>query len=352
MNACASMVKGKTRATPRLRASCDRCHHAKVKCIYEDDPDCVRCKKRNYGCVRSVSMPVGRTPKSKSDPYPTPEESRSPSFADASTLETPAAFARRNSTLSTVRTDDPVPFEESVLDFTQPTFSITDFEPPFTPMTVGWFGPTTALYPETPSSQQVQQPAPAVSPPSSAESTPRPDNRRRSSCVFQPSCTCFDVLGRTLRDLQQSPVEGKTLDHVLRLNRALMKVMLDVIACEGAHGASLDFTVYTCLNKLIATYHEALYMPCDSSVRFGSYTVNPEDRVALKCQIILLDIKKIMVMLEQLEVKNCLRDSPAPGEQDGGGRAEGGYRRERQLLHCFTKNEADRVTKHIQLWGG
>lgn len=158
------------------------------------------------------------------------------------------------------------------------------------------------------------------------------------------------MLGRTLRDLQQSPVEGKTLDHVLRLNRALMKVMLDVIACEGAHGASLDFTVYTCLNKLIATYHEALYMPCDSSVRFGSYTVNPEDRVALKCQIILLDIKKIMVMLEQLEVKNCLRDSPAPGGQDGGGRAEGEYRRERQLLHCFTKNEADRVTKHIQLW--
>ncbi|EOD45283.1 hypothetical protein UCRNP2_8000 [Neofusicoccum parvum UCRNP2] len=136
-------------------------------------------------------------------------------------------------------------------------------------MEASWLDPAT-LYPNSPCAPSIS--APAEHP--FAVQTPGPDGDRGRA-----PCTCFDVLGRTLRDLQQSPVETKPLEHVLRLNRALLKVVCGIVAAtacthDGA-AASLGVAVYFCLNKLVATYHEALYMPhCDSSVIRSYYWIS------------------------------------------------------------------------------
>ncbi|EKG22537.1 hypothetical protein MPH_00110 [Macrophomina phaseolina MS6] len=374
------MVKGKsTRSTPRLRASCDRCHNAKVKCIYEDERDCIRCRKRDYTCVRSMSMPVGRTPKSKTEPYPSPEEPRSPSSSDAPrSPASPYTFVGDSSATSP-ETDETTQFGGSMLDFSQPTFFLPEYASSFPSLELaggGWFGAPPPLYTESPAPPTHSVPSPSSSS-SSPIGTPHQTESintgaATSSLAFQPAssasshrststtnstartCACLDILGRTLRDLQQSPVEGKTLDHVLRLNRALLQVIRDVLACPDAspHPASLDYALYACLNKLLATYHEAVYMGADAApVRVGSYTVvdRAEDVAALKCRIVLLDVRKIAGVVEEMGARMEREGQEHAGE----GGVEAWERRGRELLHRFTRNEAERVARHMcKLSGG
>lgn len=55
------MAPSKGRASPRLRAACDRCYQAKVKCSYnEGSVSCIRCQKRDVPCIRSPSLSQGR----------------------------------------------------------------------------------------------------------------------------------------------------------------------------------------------------------------------------------------------------------------------------------------------------
>lgn len=254
-----------------------------------------------------------------------------------------------------------MPSEVSVFDFSQ----FADFEPSFSPVDVGFFGPAAAAAPQLHHPDaSTQDPPVNVLAPAPVLETPRArggeghnnnnNNSNKHGCSpFQSSSSCLDVLNRTLRDLQQSPVEGKTLDHVLRLNRALLNVVRTVIECDAAHHPSFDFTVYFCLNKLITTYHEALYMPCQSSVQFGSYVVNVEDQLALKCQMILIDVRKITALLDRLQAKARQREEDQLGQTGGVvGRTGSRCRRQCQFLHRFARNEVDRVTKHIRLLGG
>lgn len=50
-----------------LRKSCDRCHEAKLKCVFDGSSSecCTRCRSRGADCVRSQSKPYGRTPGSR-----------------------------------------------------------------------------------------------------------------------------------------------------------------------------------------------------------------------------------------------------------------------------------------------
>lgn len=235
-----------------------------------------------------------------------------------------------------------------------------DFDPSFSPVDFGFFGsPATQLqhHPDAATQEppaNILAPAPILETPRARGGEGHNKTTTKHGCSpFQSSSSCLDILNRTLRDLQQSPVEGKTLDHVLRLNRALLNVVRTVIECDAAHHPAFDFTVYFCLNKLITTYHEALYMPCQSSVQFGSYVVNVEDQLALKCQMILIDVRKITALLDRLQAKARQREEDQLGQTGGAvGRTGSRCRRQCQFLHRFARNEVDRVTKHIRLLGG
>ncbi|OJD32209.1 uncharacterized protein BKCO1_4000079 [Diplodia corticola] len=351
-------------------------------------------------------MPKKRTPKpppppppQMDQPYPTPpEQFQTPASCTTHDAHMPGISGVDMGALPS-SPDQHMP-SEVPLSFGFSPFD--DFDSPFSPVDIGFFGPppmaVQQLHHHHPGASPAQEPPPP--PPNALAPTPtrEPPTPRAARAVstghsnsnsntttkqhttnrcsaFQSSSSCLDVLNRTLRDLQQSPVEGKTLDHVLRLNRALLDVMRTVIdECAAAHHPAVDFTVYFCLVKLISTYQEALYMPCcaATSVQFGSYAVDAADQAALKCQIILIDVRKIAALLDRLQAR-WMRQREGEGEgegeveeeqeqerqqvgQAGGGGAVGRTssrcRRQYQFLHRFATNEVGRVLKHVRLLGG
>ncbi|KAH7031934.1 hypothetical protein B0J12DRAFT_310093 [Macrophomina phaseolina] len=208
----------------RLRASCDRCHQAKLRCTFDDPTACARCKKQHMPCVRSLSMPLGRTSGSRNkrkpsvSDYPTPKEFKtSPSFAGS----TPPQYAA-DGPEAPPPVDSAPAWEDAFLDLDPTPF---DLDPRFGALGLGWSDahmltalpdpdPATPDPPPRPDSffshalagcdahaaaaaRSATEPPPAPAsptsppPPSPSTSTPPPPSRpsTRSSAATKPRCS-------------------------------------------------------------------------------------------------------------------------------------------------------------------
>ncbi|GME63641.1 uncharacterized protein K452DRAFT_303545 [Neofusicoccum parvum] len=148
-----------------------------------------------------------------------------------------------------------------------------------------------------------------------------------------------------MRDSPPSSAEEDTVHYKLRLNRDSLAVVAGFLACDAPHEFPLIILAYVFVRKIAATFARALYMPCDAVFHFGTYTIEGEDRHALRRRIILIGVRKIKQMLGQLALKTQARRSSADGWvlED----CESVYRPICVFLQSFVRKEIDGIIKHI-----
>ncbi|KAK0662802.1 hypothetical protein DIS24_g1703 [Lasiodiplodia hormozganensis] len=342
-------------------------------------------------------MPLGRTPKYKNrlKPYPSPEDlkssppsdSLSPSSSERSSSRSPSRRDREN-TVASIAT---AVFED--FSFTSPE-TVLDVGPPTPPQ----YDPTTAVFIEPNLSELCLEwcSGPEIIPSAIAEvnspllqqhgdgsvtmqlptgearlfgdemgrgssNNDDDENNSNSSRSSNSSkqqqqqqrkhqhspCNCFEVVSCTMRNLQQCPVEGTGLDQMLHLGRSMLSAITDdFLACSGPHSTSLLLFIYTCLLQLLATYSETWYSGCGSLIRFGTFVIDGEDEYALKQKVILLEIRKVALVVDRLAGLN----GRGQGDFMEAGRASDGTHEDSTLSYMrgFVKDEACRVSRKIE----
>ncbi|EKG19617.1 hypothetical protein MPH_03093 [Macrophomina phaseolina MS6] len=337
----------------RLRASCDRCHQAKLRCTFDDPTACARCKKQHMPCVRSLSMPLGRTSGSRNkrkpsvSDYPTPKEFKtSPSFAGS----TPPQYAA-DGPEAPPPVDSAPAWEDAFLDLDPTPF---DLDPRFGALGLGWSDAhmLTAL----------PDPDPATPDP-----PPRPDSffshalagcdahaAAARSATEPPPCSCLSDITTTTESLHQHAAAAQqTVDSLLCRNKAALLTLAAFLSCRQAHSeVSLILLVYLLLQKVLAAYAEAWFTGCSAAAAaalhnilrsrepalcFGAYTIDHDDGEALKQRLIFLEVQKVAPLLDRLEQRVWA----------GAAEAGGATRRTCLALQRFLRREAENLVEQL-----
>ncbi|PBP24182.1 transcription factor [Diplocarpon rosae] len=285
----------------KLRASCDTCFLAKVKCS-KARPICSRCLACGADCTYSPSSRAGK-PKSARRPaaqeprhsvaaweesagqYPTPSMSIDVEQQSSYGMETdwssvlgpPGGGLHRPSLASTARPG------------TQPSRSKSLSAPvPIIPPPPVCWDQVAGL--DTPASQL------DISLPSSHDSSPRPSSRSaRCHCV--PRCLA------ALHALHPADVRpaGSPFDGILTTNQRAVDTCARMLACPRCPAASAPLRTLllgTLLGRIVAVYQEAStsYFARAANqlpLSLGSYRVAGADARWLQTEIILRDLEKL-----------------------------------------------------------
>ncbi|CEL04154.1 hypothetical protein ASPCAL05286 [Aspergillus calidoustus] len=260
-----------------LRASCDNCHQAKVKCV-ATAAGCQRCVALNTLCVHSPPGRSGRVPTANKEHIPTPPRS-SPSrpqsdqvsimdFTTDSVMMEPvdsmlsdwfsmsAATTAAMSPLYSGGTQG-VLIDPSISTFSMgtPTAApISEFVPgdlsapsqsQIPPSSASTQHPPQPLLPGQPQTQPQQQthllytPPPKNHPPSSSTST----------------CTCFQTIVRALEKIQTANMRLLSMDVALSQNKESLIHICNALKCTSPHDSTTRLLMLVLLRKNLNLYN-------------------------------------------------------------------------------------------------
>ncbi|KAI9930679.1 hypothetical protein ASPWEDRAFT_171303 [Aspergillus wentii DTO 134E9] len=283
---------------PALRASCDNCHRAKVKCVPVSTAGCHRCLTLNAKCIHSPPGRSGRTPSgrknSASSAYPALNTEE---YGDAA-LSLDGAV---DSTLSGWLSMPPTPsLEESV--YTQ-----------------------LPIAPETPSLSTILM-----------------DPFSETGNTSTHPCGCCTSILRALETVQQTDVNSLSLDVALARNKDALVHICTSIKCTLPHDSTTRLLILILLRKTLQLYKHLYqnrlkgrpavsspgysvsgsdydyfnvpsYTQPESSgtapqiarLTLGTYQLDDADERSLTKQILLLDVVKVPRLLERLDQRAC-----------------------------------------------
>ncbi|EPE34889.1 TrN [Glarea lozoyensis ATCC 20868] len=348
---------------PKLRASCDGCFLAKVKCSKER-PICSRCLTTGAECGYSPSC---RTGKSKStnpgmdqrpsnssleNLYEEPAVTYTTLSQDMSYPEEPPPFAsnpgwspmppqpqpdhrfhRRSISTSTAppMIRDPSSTPESISN----TATMEAFDPQFQ-FPQGMRGPGSSSFHSMRSKSMAEIPAfPPMEPyfeggqPDVMMFGQMPGMGQFQKDVYQPNemianpstCNCFDNSLQALQALHQhtaNNIQSPSFDVVLVVNRRAVEscaIMLDCPKCiTGGNGNSNTSTMLlaTIVGKVTSFYRAASqnyfgftsqnqYQPQQLSLTIGAYKIAEEDGRWLEMEILLRELRKLEDVLGKFQ---------------------------------------------------
>ncbi|KAH6716495.1 hypothetical protein BKA61DRAFT_721151 [Leptodontidium sp. MPI-SDFR-AT-0119] len=344
----------------KLRASCDTCFLAKVKCS-KAGPICSRCLACGADCKYSPSSRAG---KSKSDgshrrrssaevsvpedsnaaQYPTPSmsidvahSSSSGMEADwSSTLGSPDEsmnqHAMSSTTIPAIGDDEGPEVESTSPHLFDPALSWTNS--PRTDMTSQYF-----------SNIHHQRSHSSVDPtvqPSLASWYEQPgyftstSGRDAGHNVYMSNytpkstmCNCFSACLAALQALHESDAITATspLDVILTINKRAVETcstMLNCLICTSKSGSSLGTMLLgTILGRIISIYQDASknYFALTSSqgqiqqppLTFGTYQVANEDVRWFQIEIILRDLRKLKELFAKFQETSLMSDREDAG---------------------------------------
>lgn len=312
------MAPSKRRASPRLRAACDRCYQAKVNCSYnEGSVSCIRCQKRDGPCIRSPSLSQGR-PKGRTPTVFKAKHSSSPGSSSTSSHGAPSSRPstgredQAGQSLSCMDSSTP-PFEDVQVPMDLALAEPTDFSG----LALDWPGIGTLHAPLPESGMQIT-------------------HYGDTGSSLPSACSCFAAITKASRDLQCSPVGGSLLSYALRLNKDALAVIGDFLACWLPHGKPVVLLAYFFVNQIAATYAKAWV------TEYGSDAMNARDRSAHH-RIIVLDVQKLAPLLELLREKAQRRHGRvALGDNDDD------YGPTCSFVHNLVKTEVDCIIEGTQ----
>ncbi|GFG07883.1 uncharacterized MFS-type transporter PB1E7.08c [Aspergillus udagawae] len=271
-----------------LRASCDKCHQAKVKCV-PTAVGCQRCLDLNSLCVHSPPGRSGRAPAASRESgvraarILTPPQSN-PSRASS---EHNASTTSANTRGSDDDNDRNSQVPSSAVDFSNDSMLIIDEEAgqmePIDAMLSGWFSmPGAAVSPLYSGDQTTELPEFATRLPSTFGMTsPNPtaisdfatgEPMTQSTVTAHPlvpshptdvvstkghgsTCACFQTIIRALEKIQQTNVRLFSLDVALSQNKEALIHICNALACISPHDSTTRLLILVLLRKALLLYH-------------------------------------------------------------------------------------------------
>ncbi|KAL3448053.1 hypothetical protein BJX65DRAFT_307338 [Aspergillus insuetus] len=264
-----------------LRASCDNCHQAKVKCV-ATAAGCQRCVALNTLCVHSPPGRSGRAPAANREHIPTPPRS-SPSqpqsdhasmmdfTADSVTMEPvdsmlsdwfnmSAAATASMSPLYSGSGGQAVLLDSSVNHSISSTFSMGTPTP--TPAPISDFAPG-----DLSTHPQLQNPSSSFStehPPASLLAT-QPQQQAHLLFTSPPkthppsngsgTCNCFQTIVRALEKIQTANMRLLSMDVALSQNKESLIHICNALKCDSPHDSTTRLLMLVLLRKNLNLYN-------------------------------------------------------------------------------------------------
>jgi hypothetical protein len=260
---------------PTLRASCDACNQAKVKCT-KTNPQCARCKKHNIDCIYGISLRAGKRasqvtmPKKVESPPPLPTDWN----MDLSTSTTPYSPLEMDLCPSMFEYDLPFP-----LDGGYPNnggyFAQDDTFPPMPDLS---FSDTHNVHPASiTTNASTTNPSPVLSdsalsmgPTQLIRPSHPPHSHSMPSTLFA-SCSCFRTTILTLSTLQQLSESSHTsFDVALVHNKEAVALCMSTLNCQCASDSTIVLLVASLIAKIINIYQR----PCGAVSNTVEYFEN------------------------------------------------------------------------------
>ncbi|GME23937.1 uncharacterized protein LTHEOB_15 [Neofusicoccum parvum] len=295
-----------------LRKSCDRCHLAKLKCVYEAPlaESCIRCQSRGRECTRSPPKPFGRTPGSgKNQRRKQKQEQES------------AVILSHAATSTTTTTDDssmadaawlalgswPPDNESPPSTTTPPTnAAATTLEPDWLDAALFSSSPTVPDY---------------FSPWAELGGSP-PDGSGFGSPERAGGCPCGHAAHESLLGLARRSPPGVAFDDTLEGARRATAALRAALECAGAHAESTTVLLFFVAQSVLAALRDVLHAPGGGGgaaaaggspqIRLGSYAIacdDEEDGRAVRRLAVLLALRRLLPVLDQLADKHGDRGS-------------------------------------------
>ncbi|KAB2570589.1 C6 transcription factor 2 [Lasiodiplodia theobromae] len=293
-----------------LRAACNDCHQAKVKCIFEAQSSaCVRCRKRGRDCTRSVSKPLGRArkkPKRAMSMSCTPQNNNDD---DIGVLMSPGAGERDCSYC---------PYADPGADCCLHTNSNNrgeDLDPLFVPPVIDasmdlWFDDSAGLA-STPLLPK------DITDNKASSTDPQGEGEAHPPVSEISACSCSAALAAMMHAFVPGSSRNNSMarppDTLLRLNVTALEVARGHLECPRRHGGvSVRMLVLHLVQAALANCREVAsafqgHHVADEcvQVRLGSYAVDNDDcgesARLLAHRIIALQVqKKILPLVDAL----------------------------------------------------
>ena len=293
---------------PTLRASCDSCNQAKVKCT-KQQPQCQRCKKHNIDCIYGISLRAGK--RASQPPPPTKVEIPPPLPTDwnmdLSATTTPYSPLDMDGVCpSMFEYDMPFPLE----GYQGNIFTNDDTFLPLADLTF----PDHTQSASTATNTSTCDTSPVMSDSlllSLSTGMVRPSHTQNMPTSLFASCSCFRTTILTLSTLQQlSESSHTTFDVALVHNKEAVALCLDTLKCSCASDSTVILLVVSLLAKTIHIYErpcgawkavENRKMSHDSKavtarLTLGAYSIDESDEERLKTEIVKMELRKVVSM--------------------------------------------------------
>ncbi|KAL3491072.1 hypothetical protein BJX62DRAFT_237491 [Aspergillus germanicus] len=268
-----------------LRASCDNCHQAKVKCV-TTAAGCQRCVALNTLCVHSPPGRSGRAPAVNKEHIPTPPRS-SPSrpqsdhasmmdfTADSVMMEPVDSMLSDWFNMSAAATATMSPFysggsgqavllDSSVNHSISNTFSMgTPTPAPISDFASGDLSAHRQL--QNPSSSfSTEHPPPSLLPTQPQQQpqqqthllfTSPPKNQPSSNASGSGTCTCFQTIVRALEKIQTANMRLLSMDVALSQNKESLIHICNALKCDSPHDSTTRLLMLVLLRKNLNLYN-------------------------------------------------------------------------------------------------
>ena len=303
---------------PKLRASCDTCNQAKVKCT-KTRPTCSRCQKYGEECVYSISLRAGKRPAYRT----MAENGRNLSMNSSTEALDEWATHSRTPSLNMAFDDGTLPF------FNYGAISPVD--------TLTSTSPTSIHQPQQQESpeqfkhqvhQQISDMSAMTFPTSSSPftqpamndfplETPYPVMPTPTQTPFNGAstpCQCFKSIMLTLQTLQnlsESPFTA--FDLALACNKEAMTLCTNALQSNCACSTDINYIMMLVLlvSKVILVYQMCCstwsFNPSaeqeSSSLRvtLGVYQMDKEDEGRFKVEIVRTELLKVQALILRLQ---------------------------------------------------
>jgi len=299
---------------PRLRASCDGCFLAKVKCS-KTKPICSRCLACRIKCIYSPQSRDGKSNESThySNLSVPRKEGRSPTPDDknAILLTQPASIPEIRKLESGWRTLSSMNSDMSRNHSMSSGFVLPEVEKRPNPwMAGGLYNYGSAQIPALTSMPPNYFPSPSATPESQA-SSPHWLSLRAAAGSYS-SCSCFIICLQSIQALHNaSSVVSPPLDLVLSLSRNAVEGAAAMLACPRCMSQSgiptATMLLATIIGQVKSFYKKATQLCFESGgmsrmspntiigsgIRIGAYHIDGEDSPWLDLEILARGLRKL-----------------------------------------------------------
>ncbi|MCJ1407781.1 hypothetical protein MMC19_001852 [Ptychographa xylographoides] len=339
----------------KLRASCNACNVAKVRCT-KSRPTCSRCAKHGDECVYSVSLRAGKRPahghearfrkftqpligppsndarfSENNRNYTEPQESDRRQQLQ-SPMHSPTADLPTDWTLEPSTTVDLMPLDSdmflNMVDYDLPSllnvrslFDAADCSPPsafpqkasdLDSLRQSWYqhlsgsigGPTYMSH------EQQSSSAVSTSPSCPTPTTPGqlPSNRPWAS-----NCGCYKTILQTLSSLHIfSSFPNVTFDVALARNKEAVTLCLTALRCTCSADASFGLLFVSLIARILFIYQNSCTAwsniataTTTTRLTLGVYNLDREDEERIKMELVRMELGKVEALVARLKEKVC-----------------------------------------------